>query len=95
MVLLFINVYNFALTTPNNIPVFQNVAVCYLSIFYLIVFMFYPVEQYCVVFDILGEGVYKEGLYIYFDIQVRNGDRSVPPGRSSTARRPTSCENFT
>lgn len=95
VVLLFINVYNFALTTPNNIPVFQNVAAFYLSIFYLVVFVLYPVEEYCVTFDILGEGVYKEGLYIYFNIQVRNGDHSVLPGRSSTARRPTSCENFT
>ena len=57
VVLLFINVYNFALKTPNNIPEFQNVAAFYLSIFYLVVFVLYPVEQYCVTFDILGEGV--------------------------------------
>lgn len=56
VVLLFINVYNFALKTPNNIPEF-HVAAFYLSIFYLVVFVLYPVEQYCVTFDILGEGV--------------------------------------
>ena len=64
VVLLFINVYNFALTTPNNIPVFQNVAAFYLSILYLVVFVLYPVEQYCVTFDILGEGCIRK-VYIY------------------------------